>query len=200
MFTAVLELIFIIFKIMLLSAVYASFVLLITYLISVKSEKNTLKTIMKKKMKFWLTIHFIISLALFSYKFTYWQNTGLGENSIIPIGYNQTIQNEDLESTYFYPDSEKTDPNQDGIEIENYIVKNEYLCAEVSHKNSITEKFDYLVYNLEEKKLAKFKKESDYQTYANAKKLPRKIEFYSFEKHYYEFIDNKPKWSWWLLP
>jgi hypothetical protein len=200
MFTAVLELIFITFKIMLLSAVYASFVLLITYLISVKSKNNSLKTIMIKKMKFWLRIHFIISLALFTYKFTYWQNTGLGENNIIPIGYNQTIQNEDLESTYFYPDSEETNPNQDGIEIENYIVKNEYLCAEVFHKNSITEKFDYLVYNLEEKKLTKFKNESDYQTFANSKKLPRKIEFYSFEKHYYEFIDNKPKWSWWLLP
>lgn len=66
-------------------------------------------------------------LCLFPYSFSYSQNTGLGENPSIPIGYGQRIYSPYLEWTVFYPDQNKDELNKDELQIENFIVKDNIL-------------------------------------------------------------------------
>src|SRR5688572_13816725 len=129
---ATFEFFLIITKIILLSTVYATIVLLLVYLLSKTTDIQWTKRRMTKKLKFWLFAHFFISVLLLIIAFSYWQDTGIGDNSKIPIGYGQTIQSEDFAWTYFYPDLDKTEPNSDELEIGNYIIRGDKLCAEIS--------------------------------------------------------------------
>ena len=155
---------------------------------------------MNQKMRFWLLTHFIISVGLFFFSFSYSQDTGIGDNSRIPIGFGQTIQNEDFQWTYFYPDLSKTDSNKDELIITNYIIYDNKICAELSHENSINSRFEFIVYDLATKHLLKFENEKEYITYADKNKLPYKNGFYNFEKHFHEYLENRAFWETWLIP
>jgi len=197
---AIIELFIVIFKTIVLSTIYTTIILLILKLAGRNSENNFLKKLQKRKLRFWLLTHFLISVALFSFSFTYWQDTGLGDNSKIPIGYGQTIQNEDFEWTYFYPDLTKTEPNKDEFVILDYVIESDKICAEVSHENTISPKYDYIVYDLKTKTLTTIKTEDEYLEYARKNNLPLNSTFYNFEKHFYEFLNARPFWNRWLVP
>lgn len=195
---AILELLLLIVKIIILSTIYATALFLVVFILSKTTKITWAKRVLK--LRFWLWTHFLISALLFSLSFTYWEDTGLGDNSKIPVGYGQTIQSEDFAWTYFYPDPNKTEPNQDELIIENYKIVDPFLCAEVSHQNTISPSYDYIVYDLKSKSLKTFDSEQEYANYAAAHSLPAKNEFYDFRKHYHEYLDNRPKWKTWLLP
>lgn len=144
--------------------------------------------------------HFLISVGLFIFSFTYWQDTGLGDNSRIPIGFGQTIQNEDFQWTYFYPDLDKTEPNKDELIILNYIIDNNKICAEVSHENTINPKYDFIVFDLPKQTLTTFDNETEYNKYADKNNLPLRTKFYNFEKHFKEHLADRPFWKIWLVP
>jgi hypothetical protein len=163
-----------------------------------RSKNNVIKKLSNQKTKLWLFTHFIISVFLFQYRFTYLRDTGLGEHSTLPIGYDQTIENDDGEMTYFYPDLNKTEINKDEIFIKNFILRNGNLCAEISDSNKTDSVF--IVYDLKSKTLKTFQNEKDYTIYAQENKLPDTNEFYDFGKHYYGYVESFPKWKKWLLP
>src|SRR4051812_30249880 len=98
-----IELLLIVAKIIVLSAAYATLVSLIVFLLSRTTNIVWTKRRMTRKLRFWLLTHFIISVLLFITAFSYWQDTGIGDNSKIPVGYGKTIQSEDFAWTYFYP-------------------------------------------------------------------------------------------------
>jgi hypothetical protein len=197
---AIPELLFLFVKIIILSAIYATLLLLLAFLLSKAINTRWTKWILVKRSGFWLLSHFVISVFLFAFSFSYWQDTGLGDNSKIPVGYGQTIQSEDFASTYFYPDPDKTEPNKDELIIENYIIAGPFLCALVSHQNTHSPDYDFIIYDLEKRSLKTFNNEQEYSSYAAQHSLPQKTEFYDFRKHYQEYLENKPKWKRWLLP
>jgi heme/copper-type cytochrome/quinol oxidase subunit 2 len=197
---AMLELLLIILKIIFLSTIYATLVLLTVFVLSKLTNIQWAKNRMTRKVKFWLLTHFIISVLLFALSFSYWQDTGIGDNSKIPVGYGQTIQSEDFAWTYFYPDPDKTETNQDELIIGNYKIADPYLCAEVSHENTNSPSYSYIVYDLKNKNMQTFFSEQEYADYALKNKLPMTKDFSDFRQHYHEYLDNRPKWKTWLLP
>ena len=122
-----LELLLIIVKIIILSTIYATLVLLTVFVLSKVTNIQWTKKRMAKKVRFWLLTHFIISVLLFALSFSYWQDTGIGDNSKIPAGYGQTIQSEDFAWTYFYPDPDKTEANRDELIIGKYKIADPFF-------------------------------------------------------------------------
>ncbi|RYZ18447.1 MAG: hypothetical protein EOO10_25735 [Chitinophagaceae bacterium] len=198
MMMAVLELLLLLFKIVLLSTLYTSFLFLVVFVLSKTTNLSWCKLVLK--FRFWLFTHLAISVLFFVFAFSYWQDTGLGDNSKIPVGYGQTIQSEDLAWTYFFPDPDKTEPNQDELIIENYKIADSFLCAEVSHQNTNSPSYDYIVYDLKSKAMKTFYGKQEYSAYAATHSLPAITEFYDFKTHYKQYVNNKPKWKQWLLP
>ncbi|MFP5042938.1 hypothetical protein [Parasediminibacterium sp. JCM 36343] len=198
MMMAMLELLLIIVKIIIFSTIYATTLFLIVLVLSKTTKIQWVKRILK--LRFWLLTHLIISILLFVFSFSYLQDTGLGDNSKIPVGYGQTIQSEDFAWTYFYPDLDKTEPNQDELIIGNYKIVDPFLCAEVSHQNTISPSYDYIVYDLKNKSLKTFFSKEEYTSYATEHSLPDANQFYDFQKHFHEYLDNRPKWKTWVLP
>jgi energy-coupling factor transporter transmembrane protein EcfT len=195
-----LELLLIVVKIIILSSIYATVILLIVLFLSKTIKLTWTKKFVDRKLRFWLLTHLIVSVLLFVTAFSYWQDTGIGDNSKIPVGYGQTIQSEDFEWTYFYPDPDKTEPNKDELIIGNYKIIDRFLCAEVSHQNTNSPSFDYIVYDLKNKSLKTFNSKQEYSSYASKNVLPQAKDFYDFRKHYHEYLNNRPKWKTWLLP
>jgi magnesium-transporting ATPase (P-type) len=200
MFLQLFGLIALIVKIILLSTLYSSLIFAVLFLLSKKKKIPWLEKRMKRKLRNWLLLHFLISVSLFLFSFSYWQNTGLGENPQLPIGYGQVIYGPDFAWTTFYPDLEKTAPNQDGLQIENFIVQNGMLCAEVAQHVSNSLPYNFIVCDLRARTDTTFLSEADYAEYATAKGLPMKKEFYDFKKHFQEYFDKQPVWKRWLLP
>ena len=195
---AMIELLVIIVKILFLSTIYTGTLFLILFVLSrVTKIQNTQRFL---KLKFWLLSHFLCSIILFIISFSYWQDTGIGDNSRIPIGFGQTIQSEDFAWTYFYPDLNKTIPNKDELVIGNYKIVNNFLCAEISHENSNSPNFDYIVYDLKNKSIDTFYSKREYMDYATKNMLPLVNEFYNFNQHYHEYLNSRPQWKSWLLP
>jgi len=194
------DLAFRIIKIILLSSVYASLVLLIFYLISKGIQNKWLTNRMNHKFRNWLLLHLAISIFLFFYSFSYWQDTGLGEAPSLPIGYGQRIYSPDFAWTDFYPDLNKTEPNKDELQIENFIIKDNKLCAEVSHRQTNSPVYDFIVYDLPNKTSKTFPTESEYTEYAKQNGLPVRSEFYDFKTHLQQYYDRQPTWKKWLLP
>ncbi|MHA4847354.1 hypothetical protein ACX0G7_24535 [Flavitalea antarctica] len=159
-----------------------------------------MKKRMNHKFRNWLLLHFLISVCLFFYSFSYWQDTGLGENPSIPIGYGQRIYSPDFAWTEFYPDLTKTELNKDELQIENFIIKDNILCAEVSHQKTNSPNYDFIVCDLPNKINKTFMTETEYAEYAKDNRLPMKSEFSDFKTHYKEYFEKQPKWKNWLFP
>ena len=155
---------------------------------------------MKFKLRNWLFVHLVISISLFVFSFSYWQDTGFGENPSLPIGYGQRIYSPDFMWTDFFPDLDKTELNKDEMQIENYIIENNMLCAKISHQNSNSPEYDFIVCDLPNGKNTTFLTEANYYEYAKLNGLPMKSEFYDFKTHYKEYFDKQSKWKKWLLP
>ena len=189
-----------IIKIIILSTVYTTLIFLILMLIQRKIKNKWLENRMKRKIRNWLLIHFLVSLGLFAFSFSYWQDTGLGEAPQLPIGYGQVIYSPDYAWTEFYPDLEKTELNEDELKIGNFKIKDNFLCAEVSHQNTESPNFNFIIYDLAKKTFITFTNETDYTVFVTKNKLPLKSELYNFNKHLGEYFENKPKWQKWLLP
>ena len=197
---AILELLLVIIKTIILSTIYTTILLLGLMLIARNKENSILQKLLNRKLRFWLLSHFVISVGLIFFSFTYSQDTGLGDNSRIPIGFGHTIQNEDFQWTYFYPDLTKTEPNKDELIILNYKIINNKICAEVSHENTNSLNFDFIVFDLPTQTLKTFKNEIDYNKYADENHLPFKTEFNDFETHFKKYLIDRPFWKTWLIP
>lgn len=169
-------------------------------LFSRNTKKNWLLEIRNHKLVSWIGLHILLIIGLFSYAFSYWRDTGMGESPSLPIGYNQRIYSPDFAWTYFYPDPDKTDPNEDELKIDSFVVIKNKLCASVSHAYSDSPDFDFIVYDLSSATLQKFLNETDYRNYAQLNGLPMTESFKDFKTHHHLYINSRPKWKRWLLP
>ncbi len=193
-YMAFFELIVILIKAVFLSAIYTTAVFVVVLVLCKTLRLHWASVLVRNWLAFWLVTHFSIVVLLFVLSFSYGQDTGLGDNSRIPVGYGQTIQNEDFAWTYFFPDPSRTQHNRDELIIEEYQIRNQFLCAEVSHMNTVSPSYDFIVYDLEKKHLRSFYTKDEYVKYALQHSLPGLNEFYDFEKHYFDFLNSQPKW------
>ncbi len=189
-----------ILKTVFLSAIYATLVLLVAYLISRKTQNQWLTNRMGHKIRNWLLLHVVFSVCLFCYSFSYWQDTGLGDNPSIPIGYGQRIYCPDFAATYFYPDLNKTELNRDELHIDSFSITKNILCARVSHQYSKSPEYDFIVCDLPGRTNKTFADEADYTAYAKEKGLPASSSFYGFEKHFSEYFEQQAWWRKRLIP
>lgn len=192
---AIIELIIIILKTVILSTIYASIVLLFLLLFNAILKQQWITNILQRKIKFWLVLHFLIAVFLFCFRFTYGQDTGIGDYNCIPIGFNQKIENEDFESTYFQPSENTT-----AIKIDQYAISNTTLCAIVNQDLSNSPKFDLIVYDISKRELVFFTDKEAYEIFATQQNLPLPNTFYSFEKHFEVYLKQRPFWRKWLVP
>lgn len=183
--------------IIILSTIYSA-ILLILLLLAVKVLKSSLTLgIKNQKFKLWISIAFILFIMLSSYRFSYGRDDGFGETLQVPVGYGQHVFLADDQFVYFYP---VEDDISNTFDIGNFIVKGNKLCAEVSHEySSVTPEHDYIVFNLETRKIILFDSIAKYTEYAKSNGLPLSDKFRNFAYHYKKFI-AKPEWKKWLLP
>lgn len=192
---AIIELIFIILKTIILSTIYASIVLLFLLLSNAILKQQWITNILQRKIKFWLVLHLLIAVFLFCFRFTYWQDTGIGDYNCIPIGFNQKIENEDFEVTYFQPSE-----NDTAIEINQYAIFNNTLCATVNNDFSNSTDFDFIVYDIPKGELFFYRDKEAYEIFASEENLPMTNRFYSFKKHFEVYLKQRPFWRKWLVP
>jgi len=200
MFLQLFDFIALILKIVLLAALYSTAIVGILFLCLRKKKNHWVQNVMERKWWTWLLLHVFISISLYLFPVSYWQNTGFGDNPQLPIGYGQLIYSPDFAWTSFYPDLDKTELNKDELEIKNFIVQNGNLCAEVSHQSSDSPPYDFIVCDLKARTNITFMPEADYTAYATAKGLPMKKGFYDFKQHLQEYFDKRSQWRRWLLP
>jgi hypothetical protein len=187
-------------KIGILATIYASVLIIVLILLSRISAFGAIKKVLKHRFKLFLALHLVISISLFKYSFSYWQDTGLGEAPSLPIGYGQRIYSPDFAWTDFYPDLNKTELNKDELHIEDFVVSNKKLCARVSHDNSNSLKFDFIVCDLPSNTHITFASAKDYKQFAVLNSLPMPEEFTDFKSHLQGYHAKKPTWKKWLLP
>lgn len=186
--------IFQIVKIAILASIYSLILIGILSLIRKFKATEFLNRVNKEKKKYWFSFGFLISIGLFIFSFTYWGNHGLGDGSMIPIGYWETIENTNW-TEYGYLKGQKT---SDGIDIETtkFKVTDDKLSGNL---NSWFYDFEnsFFVLDLRTDELTEFSTESEFNEYAVNNGLPKSTELLSFEQNY------KNHWSgirFWLLP
>jgi hypothetical protein len=194
-----IELVVRIIKGLILSTVYTSVVFIILFIWYKRYKNSFLHAIFSKGIFYFILAHFLIGVALFSYSFSYWEDTGMGEAPQLPIGYGQVIYSPDYEWTSFFPDLNKRELNKDELIIENFIVTRNFLCAKISHHYSDNPNFDFIVCDLSEKRNHIFLSETDYKKFAIELSLPLPEKFYDFKTHLKEYHENRPGWKKWLL-
>jgi hypothetical protein len=198
MIVAYLELIYLLIKGALLSASYAGLLVFLVYAF-VRLRKHLHVLTNKYLVKLWMRSAFLIFISLFAYRFSYWQDSGLGETAQVPIGHEQVIYNADGAMTYFDSDQNEDDFSQnDHIHIEKYVVDDSVICAEIANVSHDSD-YRYLVYNMQTRELIRFIDNTEYDAYALEQQLPSSTRFYNFDVHYIQYYQKKPKWKRWLL-
>lgn len=200
MILAWIELIVMFFKAVILSGIYSSIILLLLFLIYRVFGFSFLERVVPFGIPLFVLFGFIIFISLFNYRFSYWEDTGMGETLQVPIGYKQYVYNADGAMTYFDLEPDKEEYlQQDHLLIEKYYMSNKTLCAELSHEFSDHPDFKYMIYNIETKVVNQFANAAEYDTYAVKNQLPRSRCFYDFADHYNNYLLKKPEWKKWLL-
>ena len=175
--------IFQLIKIAILASIYATLLMLILLIVGKYKSTEFLKSLKTKKIQYWFSFGFFISIALFVFSFTYWGNHGLGDGPIIPIGHFVTIENTNW-TEYGYLKGQKT---SDGVDIETtkFKVVSNKLCGNLKSwfydfENS------FFVLNLKTDIITEFKTESEFNEYAERNNLPKANQLLSFEDNYRE--------------
>jgi hypothetical protein len=120
---------------------------------------------------------------LFWYAFSYWGYRGLGDYARIPAGNGYSI--EDIDGTMTWIEPPKKTKGTD-IQIANFALAGEYICAEVRAFDSSDCQACYIVSNTKTHKNVVLLSADAYAAYADAHKLPHQSGFKGFFDHYRE--------------
>lgn len=196
MIIAYFEFIITVIHAILLSLLYSAILLVLILIVAKISKTAFLSGIKNHKMKFWMSVAFVLFISLMCYRFSYGRDNGFGETVQVPVGYDQHVYCADDFMVYFYPVEDDLDNTFD---IGSYTVKGNKLCAEVSHEDSSeSPEYDYVVYNLETRKSIPFDTIEAYTEYAQSNGLPLPNQFKEFV-YYYRKFSARPEWKKWLL-
>lgn len=120
--------------------------------------------------------------------FTPYGYHGLGDSARIPISFTKEISNINW-TKYAQLDNIKSIEDND-IYLTRFKIVNNTLCGNLD-SDFFSYQNDYFVYDIDSEKLEEFQTETDYNKFAESKKLPKSHELKSFEENYNEY------WSGW---
>lgn len=174
--------IFEIVKISFQASIYAVILLVFSRIASISSPNSFLGRVSQKKLKFWWSTGFVMSISLFVFSFTYWGDHGLGDSSRIPVGHGKAINNTDT-WTYFYT------PDNDQRHIYKFEIHDDKLFAEQNGGR-------YLLFDFETSQLKEFENKGEYDEYSIEHNYPRSSDLRDFYHHYDKYWNG---WRFWLL-
>lgn len=129
------------------------------------------------------TLYVIVSLSLVVFSFTYYGNHGLGDDSRIPLGHGEAIEQGD-QFAYFTPKGTNKQ-----VHVKTFVLKGDNLCMSVDS--------GYKVYNLKTRGVVNFSEGQMYDAFAFSYGLPLSLQLQSFKSQYDEYWNG---WRFWLLP
>jgi hypothetical protein len=182
--------IFQLFKISILSCIYATLIL-ITFLVIGHLKPNSLfKRVSINKFRLWFISGFFTSVTLFFFMFTYFGNHDLGDSAIVPIGHFKTVNQINGDATYV----QKSDGSQLGIK--NFTFDSDNLYAETQPEfNAGSNK--YVIWNLHTDKWTFLKTDEEYLEAAKRNNYPLPDTFEEFWNFYKRHWSG---WRFWVLP
>jgi energy-coupling factor transporter transmembrane protein EcfT len=174
--------IFQLFKIAILSTVYALVVYTLLVLIAIVTNSELLKRIEARKLMSILKLWVLIAAGLFVYSFSYWGNHGLGDSARIPIGYGNVVSNINW-IEYGTLDNQKTNGGKK-IHTTKFKVTGSKLSGNLDsffydYKNN------YFVFDMETNEFTEFTSVAEFDQYATQNNLPQSSELLSFHENYY---------------
>lgn len=128
-------------------------------------------------------VYKIVSISLIVFSFTYYGNHGLGDESRIPLGHEEAMEESD-QFAYFVPKGKS-----EQIHVDTYLLKGDNLCISVDS--------GYKVYNVRTKGVVNFSDEPMYNAFAVSYGLPLSRHLKDFRSQYDEYWSG---WRFWLLP
>jgi len=199
MILAWFELIYLLIKATLLSGAYAALLVWLLYLLCKIADAKAPQAVVKRRFLIWLFLAVPIFFGLFAYRLSYWQDMGMGETAMVPVGHGHVVYNADGFMTYFDSDPDnEVYLQEDHVHIGKYVIDREMLCAENSEEPTDST-YKYVVFNMQSNRLIRFTSDAAYDTYAATHKLPARETFKDFASHYNAYAAKKPTWKKWLL-
>ncbi|QTE39462.1 hypothetical protein ACRQ5D_30105 [Mucilaginibacter sp. P25] len=176
--TTLLHLLFVVIKSSILGLFYTP-VIWFLWMLFLKAQK--------KYTNFkWLSVfavYKIVGISLMVFSFTYYGDHGLGDESRIPLGHGEAMEESD-QFAYFVPKGKSKQ-----ILVDTYLLKGDNLCMSVDS--------GYKVYNLRTKGVVNFSDEPMYNAFAVSYGLPLSRQLKDFRSQYDEYWSG---WRFWLLP
>jgi len=134
------------------------------------------------RVRYWL-IYSCVYCLMIIYSFTYFGNHGLGDQSYLPLGHQQSMYATDGYAFFTFKDTSQT------ISVDSFLVKNDSVCMESANT--------YYVYDLRSELLKKFENSNAYERYALSHSLPLINRFKKFYELYNDYWNG---WRFWVLP
>jgi hypothetical protein len=181
------HLLFELFKISILSSIYAVLIVVILKSLAKYSGKNWIIKVSKKTFRLWLVSGFIFSVFLFSMLFSYWGNHGLGDHAVIPVGYGKTVEQIDDSYTYIRPEGHK----YADLPITYFAVYKHYLFG----KSTQTDTSNICIWNLMTNH-AQFVNTESLNKFMLLNNINESLIFEDFNAHYNKYWNG---WRFWLL-
>ena len=182
--------IFEIFKISILASLYASVLLLLFRAIAKRRPGTWIDLISKRKILFWFSSGFIISMLLGLFMFTYWGDHGLGDSCWIPIGHNKKVGQIDGMGGYADTDSGQ-------INLGSFVYDADRLYASIDNYRGDNKQDWYLIWDLYSGKINLFSSKKEYVKRAKKLSYPMPETFLSYDDQYNKYWNG---WRFWLLP
>jgi len=176
--TALFHFLFVVIKSYILALIYTPIIWFLWVLILKARKKYT-----GFKWSKVFEVYAIVGLLLIVFSFTYYGNHGLGDESRIPLGHGEAMQERD-QFAYFTPKGTNKQ-----VHVKTFVLKGDNLCMSVDS--------GYKVYNLKTKGVVNFSEGQMYDAFAFSYGLPLSLQLQGFKSQYDEYWSG---WRFWLLP
>ena len=173
---ALLDLIYTIIKVYLVSFVYVKVYSIISQKLSKTKFCNILPEIKNKRDRKYIRITITIILILFS--FTYWGNKGYGDEALIPLGFKKHVEQINSNQAYINPEKYKYRT----LNIEKFDIQNKYVFGE-SINSPVDSPPPYFVWNFETEEFLFFDKIESLKKYLATKNI-NQIKLKTFNSNY----------------
>lgn len=182
------HLIFELFKISLLSCIYALLVVVIIKRVAKYSNNKWFISIAKRRFRLWFLSGFVISVFLFSFLFSYWGNHGLGDDAYIPIGYGKTVEQIDGTRAYIRPEGH----GYETMAITDFSINTHYLLG----KPDVTKDTAKIcVWDLETNQV-QLMDNDELNKFIILNNIKKPLIYEDFDTHYNRYWNG---WRFWLL-
>lgn len=179
-------------KIVILSALYATLVLVVFLLVGKLNPSSYFSRKLSNKKKKWWVSGLFISIGLTIFSFTYWGDHGLGDSARIPIGHFKEVSEINGTQSYIEPGDYKYGV----LMLHSFSKSNSHLVGK-TEISPVDNPKTFFSWDLAADEVVFFDSEKEYNSFASEYKLPEISEFKSFGENYQDYWGGL---KFWLLP